>query len=114
MNACFKPLSIPPSPSKQLSPAFGGFMGKKLYIGNLPYSVTEEGLADTFASCGTVESVRIVTDRETGRSKGFAFVEMGQDAEAQSVISKFNGTAFGGRAMNISEARPQAPRTQRY
>jgi RNA recognition motif-containing protein len=85
-------------------------MGKKLYIGNLPYSATEQILTDTFSECGTVDSVKIITDRETGRSKGFAFVEMSADSEAESVISKFNGADYGGRAMTVSEARPQAPR----
>jgi RNA recognition motif-containing protein len=85
-------------------------MGKKLYVGNLPFSATEENLNETFAACGTVDSVKIITDRETGRSKGFAFVEMGSDAEAQTAISKYNGADFGGRAMTVNEAKPMAPR----
>ena len=85
-------------------------MGKKLYVGNLPYTTNEQSLADTFAECGTVESVKIITDRDTGRSKGFGFVEMSSDDEAQSAISKFNGQAYEGRAMTVNEAKPMAPR----
>src|SRR4051812_31859628 len=85
-------------------------MGKKLYVGNLPFSATEQVLSDTFAQCGTVESVKIITDRETGRSKGFGFVEMATDAEAQDAISKFNGADYEGRPMTVNEARPMAPR----
>lgn len=88
-------------------------MGKKLYIGNLPYSATEQVLADTFSECGTVESAKIITDRDSGRSKGFGFVEMSTDAEAQSVITKFNGADYEGRAMTVNEAKPQAPRENR-
>jgi cold-inducible RNA-binding protein len=85
-------------------------MGKKLYVGNLPYSATEQSLADTFAQCGTVESAKVITDRDSGRSKGFAFVEMSSDSEAQEAISKFNGAELEGRAMTVNEAKPQAPR----
>src|SRR6185312_2088501 len=85
-------------------------MGKKLYIGNLSYTVDSNQLTDLFAQVGTVDSANLIMDRETGRSKGFAFVEMSADAEAQAVISKFNGSDLGGRALNISEAKPQAPR----
>lgn len=85
-------------------------MGKKLYIGNLSYTVDSNQLTDLFAQVGTVDSANVIMDRETGRSKGFAFVEMSADTEAQEVISKFNGSDLGGRAMNISEAKPQAPR----
>ena len=85
-------------------------MGRKLYVGNLPYSATEQVLADSFAECGKVDSVRIITDRETGRSKGFGFVEMGTDEEATSAITKFNGAMWEGRAMTVSEAKPMAPR----
>ena len=88
-------------------------MGKKLYVGNLPFSATEENLNETFASCGTVDSVKIITDRETGRSKGFAFVEMGSDSEAQAAISKYNGADYGGRPMTVNEAKPMAPRENR-
>jgi RNA recognition motif-containing protein len=85
-------------------------MGKKLYVGNLPFSATEQVLAETFAECGTVESARVITDRDTGRSKGFGFVEMSNDQEAQEAINKFNGADWAGRPMTVNEARPQAPR----
>lgn len=85
-------------------------MGKKLYVGNLPYSATEQILIDTFAECGTVESAKVITDRETGRSKGFAFVEMSTDEEAKNAITKFNGADWNGRPMTVNEARPMAPR----
>lgn len=85
-------------------------MGKKLYVGNLSYSATEQSLVDTFSQYGTVESAKIITDRETGRSKGFAFVEMSSDDEAQTAISKLNGTQNEGRAITVNEAKPQAPR----
>jgi RNA recognition motif-containing protein len=85
-------------------------MGKKLYVGNLPFSATEQVLGETFAECGTVETVKIITDRETGRSKGFGFVEMASDSEAQAAIEKYNGAEWEGRPMTVNEARPQAPR----
>ena len=85
-------------------------MGKKIYVGNLSYNMDDQSLADIFAQYGNVESARIVMDRDSGRSKGFAFVEMSTDAEAQEAIAKLNGTEAAGRAMNISEAKPMAPR----
>lgn len=85
-------------------------MGKKLYVGNLPYSATEQALTDSFSECGTVTSVKIITDRETGRSKGFGFIEMETDEAAASAITKFNGAMYEGRAMTVSEAKPMAPR----
>jgi RNA recognition motif-containing protein len=85
-------------------------MGNKLYVGNLPYSATEQVLSDTFAQCGTVTSAKIIMDRDTGRSKGFGFVEMSSPAEAADVISKFNGADYDGRAMTVNEAKPMAPR----
>ena len=85
-------------------------MGKKLYVGNLPFSATEQILTETFSQCGTVDSVKIITDRDTGRSKGFGFVEMSQDSEAQNAITKFNGADYEGRAMTVNEAKPMAPR----
>jgi RNA recognition motif-containing protein len=88
-------------------------MGKKLYVGNLPFSATDQILSDTFAQCGTVVSAKIIIDRETGRSKGFGFVEMSTDAEAQLVITNFNGADYDGRAMTVNEARPMAPRENR-
>ena len=72
-------------------------MGKKLYVGNLPFSATDQVLSDTFAQCGTVESAKIITDRDSGRSKGFGFVEMSTEAEAADAISKFNGADYEGR-----------------
>jgi RNA recognition motif-containing protein len=85
-------------------------MGKKLYVGNLSYSANEQSLNDMFSQVGTVESAKIIVDRDTGRSKGFGFVEMSTDAEAVEAISKFNGTEQDGRAMTVNEARPMAPR----
>lgn len=80
-------------------------MGRVLYVGNLPYSADEGSLENSFASCGTVTSCRVVTDRETGRSKGFGFVEMSTDEEAQAAIDKMNGYDLGGRNIRVSEAR---------
>jgi cold-inducible RNA-binding protein len=85
-------------------------MGRKLYAGNLPYSATEETLTEKFSECGRVESARVITDRDTGRSKGFAFIEMSTDAEAQAAIEKFNGADFDGRPMKVNEAKPQERR----
>jgi len=85
-------------------------MGKKLYVGNLPFSATEELLIDTFSQCGTVETAKLITDRDTGRSKGFGFVEMSSDAEAQEAIEKFDGQDCEGRAMKVNEAKPMEPR----
>jgi len=82
-------------------------VGRKLYVGNLPFSATEEEITQKFSACGTVESAKLITDRDTGRSKGFGFVEMGSDAEAQAAIDKLNGQDFGGRPMTVNEARPQ-------
>jgi len=86
-------------------------MGKKLYIGNLPFSATEQFLTQTFAQCGTVESMKIITDRDSGRSKGFGFAEMSSDAEALAAIEKFNGADYEGRPMTVNEAKPMAPRS---
>jgi RNA recognition motif-containing protein len=88
-------------------------MGAKLYVGNLPYSVTEERLQQHFAQHGSVVSARIITDKFNGRSKGFGFVEMSSDEEAQRVITALNGTEFEGRNIVVSEARPQTPRASR-
>jgi RNA recognition motif-containing protein len=85
-------------------------MGKKLYIGNLPYSVDDSVLQAEFSKFGAVSSAKVITDRETGRSKGFGFVEMESDSEADQAIEKMNGQSLGGRNINVSEARPQAPR----
>jgi RNA recognition motif-containing protein len=88
-------------------------MGKKLYVGNLPFSATDQILVDTFSQVGTVESAKVIIDRETGRSKGFAFVEMSTDAEAQAAIEQFNGADYDGRSLTVNEARPMAPRENR-
>jgi RNA recognition motif-containing protein len=85
-------------------------MGKKLYVGNLPYSVNDDRLRDIFTGAGNVESAKVIIDRDSGRSKGFGFVEMASDEEAQAAISQMNGVEEDGRAINVSEARPQAPR----
>ncbi len=81
-------------------------MGKRLYVGNLPYSVTEQELSDKFGAFGTVESATLITDRDSGRSKGFGFVEMATDAEAQKAIEEVNGTEYDGRPVTVNEARP--------
>ena len=88
-------------------------MGNKLYVGNLPFSATDQTLIDAFSKCGTVQSAKVIMDRDSGRSKGFAFVEMSTDSEASAAIEKLNGTDCDGRAMNINEAKPQAPRDNR-
>lgn len=85
-------------------------MGKKLYVGNLPFGATDGDLQEIFGQAGSVASAKIIMDRETGRSKGFGFVEMSSDAEATDAINKFNGAEFNGRPMTVSEARPMAPR----
>jgi RNA recognition motif-containing protein len=83
---------------------------KNLFVGNLPYSATEEALRDLFAPFGEVGQVKILTDRTTGKPRGFAFVEMGQDEDAQKAIGALNGRDFGGRALNVNEARPRPAR----
>jgi cold-inducible RNA-binding protein len=88
-------------------------MGAKLYVGNLPYSVTEERLQQHFGQHGSVVSARIITDKFTGRSKGFGFVEMSSDQEAERAATALNGTDFEGRNIVVSEARPQQPRDSR-
>ncbi|MET0520258.1 MAG: RNA-binding protein [Burkholderiaceae bacterium] len=85
-------------------------MGNKLYVGNLAYSVRDESLQEAFGQFGTVTSAKVMMDRETGRSKGFGFVEMGSDAEAQSAINGMNGQALEGRAIVVNEARPREER----
>lgn len=85
-------------------------MGKKLYVGNLSYSTTDTSLEQAFSQCGAVESARVITDRDSGRSKGFGFVEMSSDQEAQKAIDALNGREVDGRALNVSEAKPMAPR----
>jgi len=82
-------------------------MGKKLYVGNLAYGVTDEALEQMFAAYGAVTSAQVIMDRETGRSKGFGFVEMGSDQEAAAAIQALNGTQSGGRSLTVNEARPK-------
>ena len=85
-------------------------MGKRLYVGNLPYSISEQDLTEKFGAFGTVESSTLITDRDTGRSKGFGFVEMGTDAEAQAAIAEINGTDLDGRPVTVNEAKPMKKR----
>ena len=85
-------------------------MGNKLYVGNLAYSVRDDSLMQAFSSFGTVTSAKVMMDRETGRSKGFGFVEMGSDAEAQAAINGMNGQSLEGRAVVVNEARPREER----
>jgi RNA recognition motif-containing protein len=92
------------------APQEAKIMGKKLYVGNLPFTADEGSLKDLFSQVGTVESVKLITDRDTGRSKGFGFVEMAGDTDADTAITRFNGQDFNGRPLTVSEARPQAPR----
>jgi cold-inducible RNA-binding protein len=88
-------------------------MGKKLYVGNLGYGVTDGDLTKMFEPHGTVESAQIIMDRETGRSKGFGFVEMKTDQEAKNAIAALNGQDSGGRALTVNEARPREERPKR-
>jgi|APIni6443716594_1056825.scaffolds.fasta_scaffold1457794_1 cold-inducible RNA-binding protein len=88
-------------------------MGNKLYVGNLPYSFRDEDLQQAFAAHGSVSSAKVMMERDTGRSKGFGFVEMGSDAEAQAAINAMNGQQFGGRGLVVNEARPMEPRPPR-
>ena len=88
-------------------------MGNKLYVGNLPYSFRDEDLQQAFAAYGAVSSAKVMMERDTGRSKGFGFVEMGSDAEAQAAINGMNGQQFGGRGLVVNEARPMEPRPPR-
>ncbi len=88
-------------------------MGRKLYVGNLPYSVTQQALEETFSQCGTVDSVNVITDRDTGQSKGFGFIEMSNDSEAQKAIQELNGTSLDGSEIKVNEAKPKAPRRDR-
>ena len=85
-------------------------MGNKLYVGNLSYNVNASQLEQLFATHGTVQSAEVISDRETGRSKGFGFVEMGSEAEAQAAIAALNGQQMDGRALTVNEAKPRAER----
>jgi len=85
-------------------------MGKKLYVGNLPYNTNDADLEQLFAQHGTVESAQVIIDKMSGRSKGFGFVEMSNDQEAQAAIGALNGKDFGGRALTVNEAKPREDR----
>jgi RNA recognition motif-containing protein len=82
-------------------------MARKLYVGNLPYDAAEQDLQSLFAGAGTVESVNVMRDMATGRARGFAFVEMASDEDAQAAIAQFNNQDYGGRALTVNEARPK-------
>lgn len=88
-------------------------MAKKLYVGGLPYETTEDALKDLFASIGAVESATIITDKMTGRSRGFGFVEMSSDEEATNAVNQLNGKDFNGRTLTVNEARPMGERPAR-
>jgi RNA recognition motif-containing protein len=85
-------------------------MATRLFIGSLSYTVTDDDLKDAFAACGTVVSAKVIMDRETGHSKGFGFVEMGSEEEAQAAVKQMDGKDIGGRTVAVSEARPQERR----
>ncbi len=89
-------------------------MGNKLYVGGLPYSVTDQQLQDLFAQHGTVSSAKVISDRYTGRSRGFGFVEMATSEEAQKAIAAMNGTQFEGRTLVVNEAKPQEKRERSW
>jgi cold-inducible RNA-binding protein len=89
-------------------------MTKKLYVGNLSYETTEGNLSELFGAVGEVASVSLITDRMSGRSKGFAFVEMAEDSAAQEAIAQLGGKELDGREINVAEARPQKPRDNQY
>jgi hypothetical protein len=88
-------------------------MGNKLYVGNLPYAFRDNDLQQAFSQYGNVSSAKVMMERDTGRSKGFGFVEMGDDAQAQAAIAGMNGQQFGGRGLVVNEARPMEPRPPR-
>ncbi len=89
-------------------------MGRKIYVGNLAFSATENSINDLFSQHGTVDSCQLIIDRETGRSKGFGFVEMSTDEEAQNAITSLNGQEVDGRSLKVNEARPQAERSRGF
>jgi len=86
-------------------------MGRKLYVGNLPFETSETDLQELFAQIGAVDSVRVMRDVATGRARGFAFVEMSSDGDAQTAVDKLHEKDFGGRRLTVNEARPQTPRS---
>lgn len=85
-------------------------MGNKLFVGNLSFSISDQNLGDTFSECGTVTSAKVIVDRDTGRSKGFGFVEMSSDMEAEAAIQRFNGADDNGRALTVNIAKPMQAR----
>jgi RNA recognition motif-containing protein len=89
-------------------------MGNKLYVGNLPYTFSDSDMEQAFSAFGSVQSAKIVMDRDSGRSKGFGFVEMSTDVEAKAAIEGMNGHQLGGRGLVVNEARPMEPRTPRF
>jgi RNA recognition motif-containing protein len=89
-------------------------MSTKLYVGNLPFETNETDLQALFAQAGAVETVNVIRDRDTGRARGFAFVEMSNESDAQNAIAQLNEKPFGGRNLTVNEARPQAPRSGGY
>lgn len=89
-------------------------MGNKLYVGNLPYTFSDSDMEQAFSAFGAVQSAKIVMDRDSGRSKGFGFVEMSSDVEAKAAIEGMNGHQLGGRGLVVNEARPMEPRTPKY
>jgi RNA recognition motif-containing protein len=114
LGRCFWPLLIDlESKIRGLLPILKkeNHMGKKLYVGNLSYDVESAALGEMFAPHGTVESSQIITDRDTGRSKGFGFVEMGSESQAQAAIAAMNGQEVGGRALTVNEAKPKENRS---
>jgi len=88
-------------------------LAKKLYVGGLSYSTSDSGLESLFSQIGAVDSARVIIDRDSGRSKGFGFVEMSDDSDASRAINELNGTSFDGRTITVNEARPQVDRNQR-
>lgn len=90
------------------------FLSTKLYVGNLPYSFSDSDMLQAFSPFGSVNSAKVVMDRDSGRSKGFGFVEMSSPAEAKAAIDGMNGHQLGGRGLVVNEARPMEPRTPRY
>ena len=87
-------------------------MSKKVFVGNLSFQMTDTDISNTFSQYGTVESVQIITDRDTGRSKGFGFVEMPDSTAAKTAIAKLQGTELAGRALTVNEAKPREPRRE--
>lgn len=113
INVCLEGVNVLFMPRSRNESEGISIMGKKLYVGGLSYNTDDHGLNDLFAQVGSVDSAKVITDRETGRSKGFGFVEMSTDQEANAAIQKFNGAEVDGRRLTVNEAKPQAPRENR-